>query len=245
MANIKVKGLIIRQSDYGQGHRMLTVFTDEYGIIKAVSYGARRTRSTQSAASQFLCYGDFELYKGGGEIFSVNRIDSIENFYPIHEDLAKLSLCTYFAEITCAILDYGNPDANVLRLLLNMLYACAYKNIPLCTLKLVYELRLMALGGYMPEVRTCIRCGTVDSIEAFDLAAGGVLCRRCGGGSQVLNPEALGVLRYILSCPDKKILAFKASEPALKQLGALSEAYLKIHLDKPFASLAYLHAVLQ
>lgn len=245
MANIKVKGLIIRQSDYGQGHRMLTVFTDEYGIIKAVSYGARRTRSTQSAASQFLCYGDFDLYKGGGEISSINRIDSIENFYPIHEDLAKLSLCTYFAEITCAILDYNNPDPNVLRLLLNMLYACAYRNIPLRTLKLVYELRLMTLGGYMPQVHSCIRCSSAEQLEAFDLAAGGVLCRKCGGGSQVLSPEALNVLRYILACPDKKILSFAAGPAALEQLGALSEAYLKMHLDKPFASLAYLHAVLQ
>ena len=39
MAEIRARGIIIKQSDYGEGHRMLTVFTEEYGIVKAaVSY---------------------------------------------------------------------------------------------------------------------------------------------------------------------------------------------------------------
>ena len=31
MAEIRARGIIIKQSDYGEGHRMLTVFTEEYG----------------------------------------------------------------------------------------------------------------------------------------------------------------------------------------------------------------------
>ena len=41
MAEIRARGIIIKQSDYGEGHRMLTVFTEEYGIVKAVSYGVK------------------------------------------------------------------------------------------------------------------------------------------------------------------------------------------------------------
>ena len=33
MAEIRARGIIIKQSDYGEGHRMLTVFTEEYGIV--------------------------------------------------------------------------------------------------------------------------------------------------------------------------------------------------------------------
>ena len=59
MAEVRARGVIIKQSDYGEGHRMLTVFTEEYGIVKAVSYGVKKTKS-KSASSQFLCYGDFD-----------------------------------------------------------------------------------------------------------------------------------------------------------------------------------------
>lgn len=45
MAEIRARGIIIKQSDYGEGHRMLTVFTEEYGIVKAVSYGVKKSKS--------------------------------------------------------------------------------------------------------------------------------------------------------------------------------------------------------
>ena len=44
MAEIRARGIIIKQSDYGEGHRMLTVFTEEYGIVKAVSYGVKKSK---------------------------------------------------------------------------------------------------------------------------------------------------------------------------------------------------------
>ena len=33
MSNITARGIIIKQSDYGEGHRMLSIFTEEYGIM--------------------------------------------------------------------------------------------------------------------------------------------------------------------------------------------------------------------
>ena len=77
MAEIRARGIIIKQSDYGEGHRMLTVFTEEYGIVKAVSYGVKKSKSKAAASSQFLCYGDFDFYKGvGKDIMTINNIDT-------------------------------------------------------------------------------------------------------------------------------------------------------------------------
>ncbi|MBR0089157.1 MAG: DNA repair protein RecO [Clostridia bacterium] len=81
MAEIRAKGIIIKQSDYGEGHRMLSIFTEEYGIVKAVSYGATKTRSKSAASSQFLCYADFDLYKANNrDIMTVNAIDTLDGF---------------------------------------------------------------------------------------------------------------------------------------------------------------------
>ena len=55
MAEVRARGVIIKQSDYGEGHRMLTVFTEEYGIVKAVSYGVKKTKS-KSASSLILSF---------------------------------------------------------------------------------------------------------------------------------------------------------------------------------------------
>ena len=92
MAEIRARGIIIKQSDYGEGHRMLSIFTEEYGIIKAVSYGVKKAKSKAAASSQFLCYADFDLYKGANkDVMTVNSIDTIDGFYPLSEDIKTVS----------------------------------------------------------------------------------------------------------------------------------------------------------
>ena len=54
MSNYDARGIIIKQSDYGEGHRMLSIFTEKDGIIKAVKYGAKSTKNRDSASSQFF-----------------------------------------------------------------------------------------------------------------------------------------------------------------------------------------------
>lgn len=245
MAQIRARGVIIKQSDYGDGHRMLSIFTEEYGIVKAVSYGVKKVKSKTAASSQFLCYGDFELYKSAGkDVMTVNNIDTIDGFYPVSEDIQKLSLCVYLSDITYSILGTNNPDSRLLHIFLNSLYALAYKNENLSKVKTVYELKLMCVGGYAPAVYECISCGTRD-IFAFDLLKGGMVCRECGGKYIVrMNKALYSALDYITSCEDKKMLSFNASETLLGELGKLSEQYISLQLDQKFKSLDYYKAML-
>ena len=246
MGQIRAKGIIIKQSDYGEGHRMLSIFTEEYGIIKAVNYGATKARSKSAASSQFLCWAEFELYKANNrDIMTVNAIDTLDGFYPIAEDIKKLSLCVYLSDITYSILGTNNPDTRMLHILLNCIYALAYKNEDLAKIKAVYELKMMSVGGYMPQLTACASCGKSD-IFAFDILKGGMVCRDCGGKYLVKMDKALyKALEYIITSEDKKMLAFSASEELLKRLGSLTEQYVSLQLDSQFASLDYYKAMLQ
>ena len=240
MAQIRARGIIVKQSDYGEGHRMLSIFTEEYGIVKAVSYGVKKTKSKTGAASQFLRYADFDLYQGANkELMTVNSVDTIDAFYPLSEDIKKLSLCVYFADITYSLLGMNNPDERILHLFLNSVYALAYRNVSLQKVKTVYELKLMCAGGYMPAVDGCMSCGSAD-VYAFDLLKGGTVCRECGGKHIItLNKTLIRALNYIISCDDKKMLAFNASPDVLNSLGALTEQYIALQTDRRFPSLDY------
>ena len=127
MANIETKGVIIKQNDYGEGHRMLHVFTQSRGIIKAVRYNAKRMRS-KAASSQFLSYGDFELRGSSGDVMTVHSMETIDSFMPVSENIKKLALGNYMADITYALLGANNPDERILKIFLNALYALAYRN---------------------------------------------------------------------------------------------------------------------
>ena len=227
MAEIRARGIIIKQSDYGEGHRMLTVFTEEYGIVKAVSYGVKKSKSKAAASSQFLCYGDFDFYKGvGKDIMTINNIDTLDGFYPVSEDIKKLSLCVYLADITYCILGMNNPDE------------------PMDKVKAVYELKMMSIGGYSPQLNACVSCGS-NEVYAFDLLKGGSVCRACGGKYIVkLDKNLYRALDYIIYSDDKKMLSFNASDGLMKLLCKIAEQYVELQLDQKFSSLDYYKTML-
>lgn len=242
MANVETKGVIIKQNDYGEGHRMLSVFTEKYGIIKAVNYNAKRMRS-KAASSQFLSYGDFVLYRSAGDVMTVKSIDTSDTFQPISESIVKLALSNYMSDITYALLGMENPDERIMRIFLNALYALAYRNEPPDKVKTVYELKLMAAGGYMPLLDGCASCGGAV-VSAFDIDKGAAFCDSCKSGAAVrISENAYRAMRYITMCEDKRMLAFKADKGLISELNSISERYVKTHLDRGFKSLEYYYAM--
>ncbi len=244
MASIRAKGIVIRQSDYGEGHRLLDIFTEGLGIVKAVSYGALKSKGAAAASTQLLCYGDFTLYKGGGRFMSVNSADIRDSFYPVTEDIVKLALTVYMSDITYDILGENNADERILSLYLNSIYAMAYKNEDPQKVKTVYELKLMTAGGYMPSLYGCTACGAREEY-AFSFEKGGAVCKKCGAKNSVrINGAVLSALRYIVGCEDKKMLSFSATEQLLEYLNRISENYISRQLDRKYKSLEYYNTVL-
>ena len=243
----KTKGLIIRQSDYGDGNRMLTVFTEDFGIIKAAVYGVKKAKSRQSAASQLLSWGEFILYFGKGEVASVNSVTSLESFFPVYEDLEKLALCSYLCDVTYHVQGPSIPNNTLLRLMLNSFYACAYLDVPIRKIKTVYELRLAADMGYMPVLSECAKCGEKKELCFFSPANNGFICGEChikGSEDIFVSEKAYRTVGYILLSDEKKIFSFETDDETLAQIGTLSELYLLRHTEKNFSSLEYLKKVL-
>lgn len=238
MSYEKSNGIIIKQSDFGEGDRMLSVFTESFGIIKAVGRGAGKTKGGASSSSQFLCYGEFQFFCGG-EVWNINSFIPKEDFAPLQYDIKKLSLATYFSELSYLLLDYKNTDKAMLRLLLNTLYALAYKDIDERVIKLVFEIKSLSLNGFMPRVYDCIFCGE-KQISAFDVKHSGTVCKACEHETSIKIEElSLSYLRFILSCEQKKMFSLPLPDEVIAELSYISERYLKNHIDANIKSLDY------
>ena len=235
----KTKGIIIKQSDFGEGHRMLWIFTDKYGIVKAVAHGAEKTKSKSSASTQFLALSDFEFFDGG-EVWNIKSITPSDTFWPLQEDIKKLALCTYFADLIYYCLDLRNPDENILRLFLNTLYACAYKNTPPEILKLIFEIKLMYFSGLLPLPSECSACSGEEKPEYFNKKSGEVLCKNCAGANSVhLTEDEYKVLYFGVFSDMKKMFSYILPEAAVKTLGNTIEEYVETALDRKVKSLEY------
>ena len=232
-------GIIIKQSNFGEGHRMVWIFTEKYGIIKAAVHGAGKTKSKSSASSQFLTYCNFSFYNSG-EIWNINNATSIDNFWGVQEDIKKLALCTYFSELIYCSLDLHNPDSNILRLFLNMLYACSYKNISLESIKLAFEIKLLYYSGLLPRPDSCTSCGCADELCFFNTKTGSVLCRECAKGDEAkLSENAYKVLYFFSLCDMKKLFSYMLPEDGIKQLSSIIESYTISNFEQTKKSLEY------
>ena len=121
MGIVKTKGIIIAESNMGDFDKMLTVLTPGLGKISCAAKGARRQNSALLAGTQFLCFGEYILYKSN-ENYSINSCDTIEMFYNIRTDLDKIKYAVHITKIIQDVTTENENSYKILQLYLNTLY---------------------------------------------------------------------------------------------------------------------------
>lgn len=121
MANIKVNGLILSESNVGDFDKMLTMLTPGNGKISCVAKGARRPKSALLAGTQMFCFGEYLMFKGA-QTYHINSVEPIEVFYNLRTDLDKLKYAVHINKIVQDVTEENQNCYRILQLLLNTLY---------------------------------------------------------------------------------------------------------------------------
>ncbi|MBQ3192351.1 MAG: DNA repair protein RecO [Oscillospiraceae bacterium] len=242
-----IQGIVLRVTDYNDRDALLTLLSRNHGKLTVKARGLRRKNSPLTAPCQLLAYGEFTLFEYKGQ-YTINEAQSIELFTPLRRDLTKLSLGTYFAQAAELLSQEDYPSPELQSLLLNSLYALSKLNLPQMQIKAVFELRAACLSGYTPDLFGCHICGN-QAPERFDLSAGQLECAGCrsaesNGIRMPVTPAVLEAMRYISLCDPKRLFAFRLGEETLKQLSALTEAYLTTQLERGFSALDFYKSLL-
>ena len=239
---LTTQGLVLRVSDYNDHDALLTLLTQRYGRITVKVRGLRRKNCPLSAPCQLLAYGEFTLFEYRG-MYTVNEAHSIELFHGLRRDLVKLSLGTYFAQVVEVISQEDTPNAELLSLILNSLFALSKLNESERKIKAVFELRCACIAGYYPDLNGCHVCGN-EYPDRLDASAGVLECNSCrnaesSGLRLPLTPGVLDAMRYIVLCDSKRLLAFETSPETLERLSQVTETYLVTQLERGFSTLDF------
>ena len=232
--------LVLREVRYNEADRLLTLLTKTDGLITARARGALRKCSRIAAPTQQLVYSDMTLFGNKGK-WLINEAAVIEPFAGLREDIAALALGSYFAQCIESFAVEDQPDEELLQLGLNSLYALSNELYRFDHIKAAFEMRLMCIAGYAPELHSCAVCGKEPTEPCLSLRNGTVMCRVCAisGKNIPLCAESLSAMRYICTAPAKKIMSFKISDGALARLAHASEEFLLARSERSFQSLGY------
>lgn len=236
MKNLVVKGIVISESNMGDFDKMLTILTPNLGKINCSARGARRPKSSLMAGSQFLCFGEYMLFKGS-DIYSINSINTIELFYNVRTDLDKLMYASYITKIINDITTENQNSFNTLKLFLNTIYAISETDKNLDFITTIFKLRLLKILGFMPEVNRCVECGEREDIGFFSIKDNGFKCPNCAKldkGAIQISQATINSIKYALGADSKKIFSFTISNEALKELKLVVDLYFNEKLEKEY-----------
>ena len=239
---LTIQGLVLRVVNYNDTDSLLTLLSADYGKLTVKARGLRRKNSPLVATCQLLAYGEFTLFEYKG-LYTVNEAYSINLFTPLRQDLGKLSLGTYFAQVAEVLAQEDIPNPELLSLVLNCLHALSKLNEPETKVKAVFELRSACIAGYTPDLSGCRYCAEPNG-DRFDIAEGRLECNRCStiGSGGIRMPVTAGILdsmRYICYCSSKRLFSFEASADTYDELSHISEAYLLTQLERGFSALDF------
>ncbi len=240
---ITTTGLVLRETPYKESSRILTVLTASEGKITVSARGAKRRGSKLAASTQFLSFSELTLFTEKDR-YVLTEARSVELFLGLRESLEALALASWFAELMDNLADADAPNPELLSLGLNALYVLSEGKKPRELVKAAFELRVMALAGYAPNLAVCAVCGREPVEPTLSLLGGVLRCRECAASGDVpLRGSTLQAMRFILSAPPKRFCAFSVEADTLRELARVAEDYLLTQLGRSFGTLDYYHSL--
>lgn len=240
--NIVVTGMVLNVMPIGDYDKRITLLTRERGKITAFARGARRPNSQLLAATNPFVFGEFELFAGRSSYTVVKA--SIQNYFrEVTADFDATYYGFYFLEFADYYCQENNDEREMLKLLYQSIRALISPVYDNRLVRVVFELKALAVNGEAPNVFSCLRCGSKEGLSYFSVKRSGALCAECHRevpDAEAVQESAMYTMQYVISARIEKLYTFRVSDAVLAELCRMMGKYLKLHVGYSFKSLKIL-----
>ena len=153
MATEKYRGLIVESKDLKDRDKLVSIYTLEKGLDRAIFRGVRGEKAKLKASKDIFTFGDFFIENTKGNNI-VSQVDIIENFYPIRENLDKYYEACSIIDGAKKIMTEQNDPRLFLEIIKAMKYVC-YENLKKNFILCKYLLNLFSGAGYPLNMTKC------------------------------------------------------------------------------------------
>ena len=241
--NYQTEAIIIKKIKLGEADRILTLYTPHLGKIQAVAKGVRRPRSKMAGHLELLTHSLVSLARGRN-LDTVTGSQTIDSFLPLKSDLKLTSYALYIVELVEQFTAEHDENQPLFTLLLGTMRRLSEETSHELTLR-YFELSLLDLVGYRPQLRECVAChqSLPPETNYFSPRAGGVLCPNCQPSQTLIYPltvDALKVLRWLQGCELSNASRLKITPALSRRLELVMRNYLRYLLERAVKSTAWL-----
>ncbi|GAC69392.1 DNA repair protein RecO [Gordonia soli NBRC 108243] len=228
---------MLRQHKLGEADRIITLLTQDHGLVRAVAKGVRRTRSKFGARLEPFAHIDVHLYPG-------RSLDVVTQVHSLNAFAADIVADYGRYTTACAVLETAErlageeraPAHQLHRLTVGALEALATDRRPRELILDAFLLRAMHCAGWMPALDECARCARPGPHRAFHVAAGGAVCTHCRPSGAATPSLGVMDLMEALFRGDWDHTELVSASVA-RQASGLTAAHLQWHLERQLRTL--------
>lgn len=240
----RTEAIVLKRSDSGEADRLLTVCTPERGKLRLLAKGVRKIASRKAGHVELFVHAMF-LVAQGHTWDIVTQAETIHAFRTLREDLWRIAHTAYAAEL----LDRFTEEEEVNRAIFDLALATLERLDQESDLAIVlrfFELHLLSLAGYQPELFHCPICRSPlqPVINYWAPVEGGALCPRDGegrAGAEALSLNALKVLRFLQTRGYDTCRRLRLSPGLQAELEATLQRTIVHVLERNLKSVTFLH----
>lgn len=228
----KAEGIVIRTRDYGETHQVLVIYTREQGKIAVMARGVKKTRSRLSSVAQVLTHGQYMYYAGSG-MGTLTQGETIKSHHKIREDILWMSYAAYILELLDKLTDDREPNGFLFHLL-DQVLSLLETGKDAAILCRIFEMKLLGISGYRPQVDACLNCLESDKPFFFSVSKGGFLCAHClplDEQALSLSPASARLLRLFLHVDIDRLGEIRVRPETNEQLERVMFAFTDYHAD--------------
>lgn len=176
--------LVLKEVKYKDNDKILHVLSKKHGKMQIISRGCRKNNSPLVNISQIMAHSVCQLYVSR-DMYIINSGELITNFYNIRNKIVAFLYSTYILEVLNYISHENETDESVFNMTIKLFdifdknnnYEDIIENIVS-----VYELKLISMIGYRPQINKCVKCGSTlheNETYYFNIEHGGIQCINC------------------------------------------------------------------
>ncbi|HLG13608.1 MAG TPA: DNA repair protein RecO [Blastocatellia bacterium] len=234
------EAFVLRTYSLAEADKICVFLTRQYGKIRGVAHGARRMKSRFGSALEPFTEVVIKYHqKEGQELVSLSSCDIVRShFNRAARDVETASAFSYMAELLTEFVPDHDPNEKLYRLVGAVLEAIEEReNLP--PLLRYFEVWLLRLAGFFPDITRCSMCGAQIGPEdsAYVTAEGAPRCESCSGGRGAAVDSALrDTIQELLSVHPRDFARRPLPPQRLAQLGEISYQIVRHALERDLKS---------
>ncbi|MEK6600182.1 MAG: DNA repair protein RecO [Deltaproteobacteria bacterium] len=247
------EAIVLSSMDYGESDKIVTLYTLEFGKIKGIAKGAKRSRKRFVNNLEPFSYIRLLFFqKQGRDLVMIEQADIIRRFDSLLLEIDRIAFGSYCIELLNEMTPEGQKNKKAFELLLISLIMLD-KGANIRTIVVLFEMKLLSILGYHPHLDTCVVCkkpatraGVTETKIFFSSVRSGILCLNCKAMERSLISVSPGTIKFLMLAAKTDVdKSDRITMPgwAAEECKKIMDDFLRYQLGKELKSKRFLEKI--